>query len=182
MGGSGPSKSMVRSSIWRPAVAASRCSTVCTTVSPRPRTVRRSVDCTSPKRAGMTGEPGRSVLGNTTPWPDGAARQPAVTNSPVCSPIPLTQALRARVRLVTRGSAGNQPLQLIHNGRQAVHRGLGPEKLAMRPSRVTTHRRTHRNVSKHGALGRNPGPVPDDEVIAHAHIASEDLVVSNPGA
>src|SRR4051812_48269773 len=122
---------MVRSSICNAAAAARRCSTVWTIVSPWPNAVRRSVDWTMLRRAGIVGWSGRSVRRNTIPCPAGAARHTAETELPVCRPTPLTEASRARVRLGTGAPIRHQLLQLVDNGSQPVHGGLSPQELAV---------------------------------------------------
>src|SRR5688572_10166504 len=173
---------MVRSSIWSAAVAASRCSTVCTTVSPWPSTVRRSVDCTSLKRAGITGTPGRSVRRNTIPCPDGAPRQTADTEEPVCRPTPLTRASCASVRLGTREPLRNQPLELIYDWSQPIHGRLRPQKLPVRTGWMTAEGSARGDIAEDGALRSNSSPVSDDQMIGNADVAGEDDVVSDPGA
>src|SRR5918994_996187 len=129
----------------------------------------------------MTGEPGRSILRNTMPWPDGAALHTALTEDPVCSPMPLTGALRARVRLVIGGAVGHQPLQFIDDGSQPVHRSLSSQELTVGPGWVPAKGSTRRDVAKDGALGRDPRPISDHQMIRNAHMTGENHVVANSG-
>src|SRR5689334_1104249 len=101
----------------------------------------------------MVGLPGRSTRRKTMPWPGGAAMQRAVASRPVWRPTPRTSAGAASVRLPVMVGLGGQALELGDDGRHSIERGLGPEKLPMRPGRVSAEAGARRHVAEHRALG-----------------------------
>ena len=67
-------------------------------------------------------------------------------------------------------------------GATPVERRLGPEELAVRAGGMAAERGAGRDVAEHGALGRDPGPVADHQMIGHAHVAGQDDVVPDARA
>src|SRR5262245_19710806 len=110
-------------------------------VSPRPSAVRRSTAPTSVSLAGISGWPGRSERRKTTPVPAAAGRNVATVFAPVCRPVPESDVFCLTDRLgLGIGRAGrNEFLELVHDLREAIQRGLGPQRLAVRPCRDSGH-------------------------------------------
>src|SRR5215207_10932932 len=130
----------------------------------------------------MTGAPGRSVLQNTIPCPEGAPRHTAVTDEPVCRPTPLTRASCASVLLGTGNPLRDQSLQFIHDWRQPIQGGLGSQELAMRPRWMTAEGGARGDIAEDRALGRDASSISDREVIGDPDMPREDDVIADARA
>src|SRR3954451_4185935 len=75
-------------------------------------------------------------------------------------------------------SVGRKLFQLVHYRRKPVHRRLGPQKLPVRARRVPAERGARRHIAEDGALGRDPGPVADDQMIGHANMSGQNCIVA----
>src|SRR4051812_40109435 len=96
--------------------------------------------------------------------------------------MPLTHAGLASVLLLMANPLGHEAFELVDDGGQAVHRSLSSEELAMSPRRMTAHRGARWDITEHRTLGRDPGPVSDDEVIGHSDVSRENDIVPDPSA
>jgi hypothetical protein len=79
-------------------------------------------------------------------------------------------------------SLRHEAFELVDNWGQAVHRGLSSEELPMSPRGMPAHRGAGWDITEHRTLGRDPGPVSDDEVIGHSHVPRENDIVPDPSA
>lgn len=96
--------------------------------------------------------------------------------------MPLTRASWRSVRLGMGCLVGDEPLQLINNRCQPVHGCLCAEELPMWTSGMAAEGSACWYVSKNGALGRDPSPISDYEMISDSYVAGEYHVIADPGA